>query len=407
LPKKNVDAERSVLGAILLDADKVLPYVVGELSPDDFLTPEYRNIYKAIQGMFRSQRPVDFVTVLGALGNDEGYKILLAEAIESTPSTANFESYVELVKKAAALDRAYYSAMDLIRELDGEDLEACQEAAIKVSEALNITRKNDTYSAADGLMDFIRRMQTERKYIRTGFSKLDKYVKIRKGKYVIVGGRPSTGKTALTLQIMLEMAKEYRVAYFSLETDHSGIYDRLCSTDFGIPLEKIINGKLDEWGQMPERASKFKGLNLYVVEAGGWTVPQIQAKAIQLQADVIFIDYLGLIQADGKSRYEKITNISVDLHTMAQKHNIAVIALSQLSRSEKSQRSKAPTLEDLRESGQIEQDADVVLLLHRPDDTSELREVIVAKNKEGRIGKLGFGFDGRFQRFYEIETRFD
>lgn len=407
MPKPNMEAERSVIGAILIDADKVLPHIIGELSAEDFLVAEYRNIYKAVQWMFHANKPVDFVTVLGKLSGDDGYKVLMAEAVESMPSIGNFASYVNLVKKAAALDRAYYHAVDLMREIEcGEDLQACQDAAIRVSEAFNVSQSNDTCDAADGLTEFVRRMQAEREYIRTGFSNLDRFIKIRKGKYVVVGARPSVGKTAITLQMMLAMARQYRVAYFSLETDHSGVYDRLCSNFFDIPMDRIMEGNLQDWGYLPDRSDEFRALQSSVVAASGWTVAQIQAKAIQMRADIVFVDYLGLIKSEGGSRYEKITNISVDLHTMAQQHNMAIIALSQLSRSDRTQKSKAPSLEDLRESGQIEQDADVVLLLHRPSEDSDLREVNIAKNKEGRTGRLKFGFNGQYQRFFEVETRF-
>ena len=203
MPKPNVEAERSVIGAILIAADKVLPHIISELSAEDFLVPEYRNIFKAIQWMFHANK--------GRLCDGarepvqcNGYKVLMAEAVEATPSTGNFESYVALVKKAAALDRAYYHALDLMREIEsGEDLQACQDAAIRASEAFNISQREDSCGAAEGLTEFIKRMQSEREYIRTGFSKLDRFVKIRKGKYIVVGGRPSGGKTAITLQMML------------------------------------------------------------------------------------------------------------------------------------------------------------------------------------------------------------
>ena len=151
MPKPNVEAERSVIGAILIAADKVLPHIISELSAEDFLVPEYRNIFKAIQWMFHANKPVDFVTVLGNLSNDNGYKVLMAEAVEATPSTGNFKSYVALVKKAAALDRAYYHALDLMREIEsGEDLQACQDAAIRASEAFNISQREDSCGAAEG-----------------------------------------------------------------------------------------------------------------------------------------------------------------------------------------------------------------------------------------------------------------
>ena len=149
---------------------------------------------------------------------------------------------------------------------------------------------------------------------------------------------------------------------------------------------------------------RFKALDLHVVEASGWTVEQIKSKALQLKATVIMIDYLSLIQGNGNSTYEKVSNISIALHTMAQRTKIAVIALSQLSREGKN----APDMTSLRESGQIEQDADCILLLHtvEPDNPHSDRELIIAKNKEGQTGKIPLTFKGEYQKFYCKETRY-
>ena len=222
---------------------------------------------------------------------------------------------------------------------------------------------------------------------------------------MVVGGRPSAGKTALTLQIALHMARKYRVVYFSLETSADKIYDRLIANYTGTPLAEIKEPQtIKDWGRIAESTDSFSKLNLTVVEAAGWTVGQLRAKAMQLRAEVVFIDYLSLLQSPGNSRYEKVSNISIDLHTMAQKQKLLVVALSQLNRGGDGQE---PSLTDLRESGQIEQDADVVLLLHSQDEDDQEadRGLIIAKNKEGAVGKMLLRFDGALQRFMEVVSR--
>jgi len=170
------------------------------------------------------------------------------------------------------------------------------------------------------------------------------------------------------------------------------------------PLWKIKDGGLTDWGNIPNKTSEFTKLKLSIVAAAGWSVPQIQAKAVQLGAEIIFVDYLGLIKSEGSGRYEKITNISVDLHTMAQSRKITTIALSQLNREGMGE----PDMTHLRESGQLEQDADIILLLHSMGEKERFdRKLIIAKNKEGRTGALRFSFDGAHQKFMEIDTRYD
>ena len=159
-----------------------------------------------------------------------------------------------------------------------------------------------------------------------------------------------------------------------------------------------------DYCKLAELDEVFRDLNFYTVEAAGWTAAQIKAKAIQLGAEIIFIDYMGLISAEGSGRYEKMTNISIDLHTMAQQSNITVVALSQLNREGKGE----PGMEALRESGQIEQDADIIMLLHVPDDDyPDERELIIAKNKEGKTGIIKLIFNGEIQKFAELETRYE
>ena len=192
--------------------------------------------------------------------------------------------------------------------------------------------------------------------------------------------------------------------YISLETNPDKLADRLIACDTGVNLSRIKTGEMEDgdWTRIVERSDRVRDLKFDVVQAAGWTVDQIRAKSIQEQAEIIFVDYLGLIASKGKSLYEQTTNASKALHTMAQDTGITVIALSQLNRSANS---GEPDMTTLKDSGQVEQDADIILMLANPDDPQDKgrRKLMVRKNKEGRRGLIKLSFDGDKQRFYEIE----
>ena len=199
---------------------------------------------------------------------------------------------------------------------------------------------------------------------------------------------------------MNNISEKYKCVYFSLETSKEKIYDRLMATTSGIRMGNIKTGNFDNF----DKEKLLKGIedvqnkNITVVSAAGYTVDKIRAKALKLKADIIFIDYLSLIKSEGKSRYEKTTNISLDLHTLAQEYGITVIVLSQLRRNNENE----PSMEDLRESGQIEQDADLVFLLH-DDKEHNCYWTIIAKNKEGKTGKIKNTFYKDIQKFMEVK----
>lgn len=401
--RANLEAELAVIGAVLVQPDRIMPECVSLLDEDDFITAECRNIYSACLDFFTwGNHPIDAVTLLARLGSD--YKPLLAQAISGVPSVANWRQYAGLVKQTATRFKAFECGTALLEGIrDGEELETCGEQAAKLCDTLSQTQKSNAVVPMQGLKDFAVRAQSPRQYFATGFASLDRGIYVDRGDYVVVGGRPSSGKTAFTLQMMLYMARQHKVAYFSLETSAGKIYDRLASSYFEIQMGEIKRGEVADWSQLAPRSKAFCALNFHVVEAAGWSVAQIQSKAVQLGVEIVFIDYLGLISSREKGRYEKITDISVALHTMAQSRKIAVIALSQLSR-EKDQ--SEPDATSLRESGQIEQDSDAVLLLHNMgSEHGGDRKLIIAKNKEGTTGCLRFAFDGRYQRFTEIEVK--
>lgn len=399
--RPNEEAERSVIGAMLIDSDNIIPETETILSQDDFLVTEYRTIFKTCSCHFIEGKPVDAVTVSASLGDE--YKPVIAECIQSMPSIQNWKSYAELVQDTARRRRAWESAEILMENLTCESADICQQMAVRTCEHLASKTSGNSVSSKEGFVKFYSSLQKPVSYIRTGFSKIDKYTHIQPGDLVVIGARPSVGKTAITLQMMMHMSKSRKVAYFSLETRNNNLFGRMAANLSGINLSDIKSRQDIDYERLADTGKLFDMLNFHTIEAAGWSVPQIKAKAIQLGAEVIFVDYIGLLSSEGKGRYEKITNISVDLHTLAQQSNITVFALSQLSREGKGE----PTLECLRESGQIEQDADAVMLLWAQDGLeSKTREMIIAKNKEGQVGKVTLSFEGEKQRFFEIDTRY-
>lgn len=396
----DVQAECCLIGDIISDPQRVMPEAALRLIPDDFFTPEYRSIYSACLKLYREDRQIDPVTVCAPL--DREYRKIVYDAYQATVSTANYAAHIGVVADTAKLIRAEQMARKFLTGLQDGDVEQSREDAVNILQAFDGPDVEHSVSAEDGFIQFFGPERGKKEYIKTGLSRLDRYAFISRGDYVIVGGRPSSGKTALTLQIMLTMAKDHRVVYFSLETKPDKIFDRLIATYTGADFGAIKRGALSEgeWGRISRYGEAFSRLNFSVVSAAGWTVEQVKAKAMQERAEIIFIDYLTLLAGQGKTLYEKATNLSLDLHTLSQHCNIAVVALSQLNREGKSD----PDMTHLRDSGQAEQDADLILLL-AGEAGSDHRDLIVCKNKEGQTGKIPIHFDGVHQRFTLIDER--
>ena len=397
------EAEQAVIGALLADWRKTAPDIMGRLLAQDFAIAEYRTCFEAARDLYFANKPVDIVVLAGKLGGD--YKPLLAGCLDAIPALSAYGEYVRIVKDNARRRRAFLEASQLVDGLmQGEDMPALQRMATAACECLTETDRAGAYTMEELLLRLCGRQARPREYYKTGIAKLDGYTYLDRGDYMVVGGRPSSGKTALTLQMALHMARSSRVAYFSLETSGDKLCDRMAANFFGLDLTQIKTGQVSDrdWALVAEQSGAWNAHNLVVVDAAGWTVQQIKAKAVQEKAEIIFIDYLGLVKAEGKGRYEQATSISIDLHTLAQQSGITVIALSQLSRNGAGE----ANLTDLRESGQIEQDADVVLLLSQTDEDDE-RILKIAKNKEGATGQFRLCFDGARQRFTQEDWHYD
>lgn len=390
--------EYTILGTVLMEPEHT-GEVVAALSPGHFSNLGTRGLFEAISALHFRGDPVDPVTVTQEAGAD--YEVVVREAIQYCTAPSNLPYYCEMLIDQGQLRRVQMEAMGLTT---AETLQEAREGLDRLN-SLMVSRKGvEILGAAEAALDFYDRQKGEKpEYLHWGFDRLDAELYAELGDFIVVGGYPSAGKTLLSLQFALTMAEKYRVGYFSLETSPRKLADRIMSHLAKVPLKKIKERDLNEadYTALAEAAAlKLSKRNLDFIDAGGMTVRDIQAIALNKRYQVIFVDYLQLVADAGKGRYEQVTNISQGLHTLARANGITVIALAQLRRPEKEKgKPKPPTMADFRESGQIEQDADIAMLLwpSDPNDNHSSRVLKVGKNKEGERLKMDLDFDGAIQ----------
>lgn len=398
--KATLDAEYSVIGCLLVD-----PSIAGELisltRPEDFTIPELRTVYNAAVKLFSAGRPVDAVTIRGVCGAE--YNDLLMQCMEITPTSFGWRTYISAMQEQTRVTRLRELAAqmaDVRTSAEGRDLLG------KAGEILSEKSAAQIVTMEQALVQFYTEQGEKRRFISWGFDKLDRRLYSDHGDFVIVAGRPSAGKTALALQMAALMGQHDKVGFYSLETSPAKLTNRLvanrCIIDFGRINRREMTE--EEWSRVVKWKKEVASTQLELVPASGWGVQDILSTALSRQHRIVFIDYLQQLHGRGRDRFEQVTNISLDLHAMAQTHGILVVALSQLSRASTSRADSAPTLTDLRESGQIEQDADAVLALYiDPDEDAPQndRKLRVLKNKEGTLGEFSLAFDGSTQTFAE------
>lgn len=396
--------EYTILGTVLYEPDHV-GEVIAKLSPENFSMESTRGLFNAISALHFEGAPVDPVTTLQKAGKE--YEVAIKEVLQYPTAASNLPYYCELLRDSAWLQQVQAEAMTIAA---AENLKEAGEALDRIN-GLMVTRKRVTIlNAAQAAMDFYNRQEAETKpeYLQWGMAKLDSTLYAELGDFVVIGGYPSSGKTLLSIQFALEWAQKYRVGFFSLETSPAKLIDRLMSHLSQVPLSKIKTRDLNEadWAALAQAGSKLATMQLDCIDAGGMTVRDIQAVSLNKRYQVVLVDYLQLVVDAGKGRYEQVTNISQGLHTMARSNNITVVALAQLSRPEKTNgKPQPPTMSSFRESGQIEQDADIAILLwpSDPNDNRSRRVLKVGKNKEGERTKFELEFDGARQTMTPAE----
>ena len=406
-----LDAERAVLGSMLID-ERIVRDVLSCVEAKDFLNETNRLIFQACRKLFRDGEPVDPITVRAQIGPD--FSNYLVQLMEITPTSANWKAYADAMRQQAALQRV----RDLADRLnEAVRLDDCREAVAELGSLMADGRKVDTWNAREMLDDFYAAQDPEAeapKYITTGIEVIDQGTYTELGDVIVIGGEPSSGKTAFALMMAYHMAREYRVGFFSLETAKKKVRDRMVAhmaqVDFNAIKRRALSEK--DWAAVAAKGADFAKRDLTVLQASGMTATEIQAVSQAYGFQIIFIDYVQLIvpESDRKAiRSEQMAEVSRALHTFAQKSGTLVVELAQIARMDRSSGWREADMHDLKESGQFEQDADVIYMLFRPNpknedglDEERHRILKVAKNKEYRRGKWPLYFDGAKQTFSTI-----
>lgn len=403
--KDRLSSQEAVLGSLLLEPRLIGP-VLSQVSDRDFLDDTYRQVFQAIRAQFLSGGPVDPVTVRDRLGGGETWSKLLLEIMEDTPTAANIQAYVPRMQEQARVMQGRSIAREL---LEARDLEELRRGTDRL-QALAVDRRDVRRMNMEQMLEsFWQRHTQPRRYLTWGLPKLDAQLFAEPGDMVVLGGYPSAGKTALAVAFACHQSQDMRVGFYSLETSRFKLADRLIASMAGIGMAAIKRGALTEedWALAAGAAPKLLQRSLELIDASGMTAADIRADALANRYQIIYVDYLQIVEPENRktSRTEQVSAISRGFQQTAHGNGMLVVALSQLARAEKSRdegRTFEPTMSDLRESGQIEQDADAVLLLYleNPARPNGSRRVLkLAKNKDGERGRIFLDFDGACQRF--------
>ena len=433
VPPQSIDAEMSVLGAMLIKKEAITQ-AQELLKADDFYREAHRLVYDAMLELAGNGEPVDLVTLTEALRKKEilekvGGISFLTQLANYTPTAANIVYHAKIVKEKSELRHLIDAATEIAS--------AAYEATDEVTDIMDDAEKkilavaaNQTGGAFEPIrnivIDTVGRVETLYENqggltgISTGFRDLDRDTSgLQKSDLILVAARPSMGKTAFTLNIATYAAMHgHTVAFFSLEMSKEQLVQRMLCSEGGIDSQRLHTGQItdDEWSRLVETADKLNRAPIYIDDTAGITVMELRSKARRLKAehglDLIVIDYLQLMQGRSSkgndSRQQEISEISRSLKALARELNVPLVALSQLSRSVESRQEKRPMLSDLRESGSLEQDADIVMFLYREDyyqketENQNITEISISKHRNGPIGSVNLYFRKEFTRFCDL-----
>lgn len=413
LSQRLLDAQVGVLGSMLIDPDTV-PEVLSRVRDADFAEEKYRLVFQAIQARFRAGQAIDPILVRETLGGgvDSPWTSILQGLMDVTTTAAHVDDYVDALRASVTLSNLRTLGTQLA---EADRLEDAQ-TLLDQMRAQQVSRPNvQAMDMAEGLERFFDRHNGEEKpqYLSWGVPVLDERIFAEPGDMVVLGGYPSDGKTALALQFAFGIGRNHRVGFFSYESTRDKLFDRTVSRAAMLSYTKIKRNQLTEadYRDLLELRPQLTAPQLTLIDAAGMTVLDIQAYSQAHRYDVVFVDYLQKIAAPRGTRqsdFERVSAISSSLQQFGRITGTTVVALSQLSRPDRDAKTKKirpPVLSDLRSSGQIEQDADVVLFLHREDydDKQSNRILKIAKNKEGEaMDYVRFRFDGDLQTFSRI-----
>ena len=438
VPPHDIEAEQAIIGSMLTDKDAVIS-AIEVLKPQDFYREDNKTIYEAILNLYSRSEPVDIITVraelesMGKLDNVGGLEYL-AELPEKVPTTANASKYIKIVEEKSTLRNLIKTANEII-ELGynpTEDVDDIMEGAEKKIFNIMQDKEQKSYSPLkDVLVESFTKLEElyNRKQhitgVPSGFTDLDyRTAGFHGSELILIAARPAMGKTAFALNIASNAALRANVpvAVFSLEMSKEQLVNRILSSESMVDSNKIRTGKLeeDDWSKLAETIGPLSEGEMYIDDTPGISITEIRAKCRKLKIEknigLVVIDYLQLIQGTGKrngSREQEISEISRSLKILAKELDVPVIALSQLSRAAEQRPDHRPMLSDLRESGAIEQDADIVMFLYRDDyynqdsEKKNIAEVIIAKHRGGSTGTVELLWLGNYTKFVNIAKGFD
>lgn len=434
----NLDAERAVLGSLMIDPDAIVK-VASFLRPEDFYRERHTWLYQAMLTLNERREPLDFVTIVDELERrgqleEIGGPAFLTELVSNTPTALFIDHYARIVEREA-VRRRLISAAGKVAELaydDSQEVDDVIDRAEQVILGVSESRIHRDLQPIRAIMnsvvdriDFLARNQGTLMGVPTGFTMLDRLLGgLQKSDLIILAGRPGMGKSSFGLSIAQTAAKRFdaRVAVFSLEMSNEQMVQRLLSMETGIDSHRLRLGAVqeEEWPVLLEAANMLANTNIFIDDTPAASVIEIRTKARRLYAehglDMIFIDYMQLMSGQGgmgrnDNRQQEISYISRSLKALARELNVPVLAASQLSRAVESRADKRPMLSDLRESGSIEQDADVVLFIYREDyyiedtDRQNIADVLVAKHRHGATGTVSLYFRKELTQFRDLEIQ--
>lgn len=440
----NLEAEQSVLGCILMNSE-CMEDAVGEITADYFYLPQHKAIFGAMMVMYSKSKAIDPIVLVDTLtktGNYDtaGGREYLLQLQQSVYSAVNIGEYLKIVKEQYYLRTLIEISNDIISQATSGEADASEILDNAEQMIYNVRQgkeKNGPTKISEIIVnDVYNRLalitgEDKEKYkgIPSGFGMLDKYLSgLNKSDLILIGARPAMGKTSFALNLAqnITMNAGKKCVFFSLEMTKEQLAERLLASQSGVESQKLKSGELtnDEWIRLGNAAGQFNDTELYLDDTSSITVPEIKSRLRRMgNVDAVIIDYLGLISVAGKkeNRVQEVSEITRQLKMMAKDLDIPVICCAQLSRgTEGHGKNHRPQLADLRESGSIEQDADIVLFLYRedyyrgevsPDKQDDIdadkTELIVAKNRHGATGSIEMTFDREFTRFRAITKSHD
>ncbi|MFA6215230.1 MAG: replicative DNA helicase [Patescibacteria group bacterium] len=444
IPPQNLEMEQSLLGSLLIDKDAIIK-IADTVSGDDFYKDSHRLIFETIKELYEKREPIDLLSLSSRLEERNqletvGGRSYITSLANAVPTSSHVVHYAQVVGSKATLRRLIKAATE-INELGYQETEAIDQLLDTAEQKLfGVSQKylkrtfvpiTDVLTEAFDRIDELHRESGKLRGVRTYYNDLDNILAgLQKSDLIILAARPSVGKTTLALDIARNVAIRGKetVGVFSLEMSKEQLVDRLLCSEAGVDLWKMRTGKLtdqgenDDFSKINEAMGKLSEAKIYIDDSANANIMEIRTKARRLQSEhglgLIVIDYLQLMEgrkSNSENRVQEVSEISRNLKAIARELNVPVLALSQLSRSVESRDTHIPRLADLRESGSIEQDADVVLFIYReamyykdlPAEKTHVSEIIIAKHRNGPTGKIKLFFDERNVTFKNLERKVD